>query len=165
MEWLASPVVYREAFSLAGRLRELREAYYLPFSCLHHYLSMASRHVKWVLGEERIKTKHYFYMLRPLLAVDWIERGYGVAPTAFGDLLERLVTEPVLKAAIVRMIQEKRLETEKDTRPPEPLIQVFIEREMARLQDHINQYAPQENPAEQLDELFRATLREVWAQR
>ena len=83
---------------------------------------MASRHLSKVAGAERVKTKHYFYILRPLLAVEWIERGYGVAPTAFNELLERLVDDPDLKATIQRMILEKSLETEKDARPAEPLI-------------------------------------------
>ncbi len=162
MEWLASPVVYREFSSLAGRLRALRPAYYQPFSCLHHYLSMASRHLSKVSGAERVKTKHYFYILRPLLAVEWIERGYGVAPTAFGELLERLVDDPALKGVIQRVIVEKSQETEKDSRPAEPLIDAFIGREMARLNDHLNQYEPREIPKDELDELFRDILREVW---
>lgn len=162
MEWLASPVVYREFTPLAGRLRALRPAYYQHFSCLHHYLSMASRHVSKVAGAERVKTKHYFYILRPLLAVEWIERGFGVAPTAFNDLLERLVDEPELKAAIQRMIDEKSRETEKDSRPAELLIDAFIEREMARLKDHLNQYEPRSFPRDEMDEIFRDTLREVW---
>jgi uncharacterized protein len=162
MEWLASPVVYRETSSLASRLRALREAYYLPFSCLHHYLSMANRHAGQVMGKERIKTKEYFYILRPLLAVEWIERGYGVAPTEFKALLEKLVDNTALMTAILRVITDKRQETEKDTRPPEPLILDYIERELARLQEAQNHFTQRENPSAELDEIFRSTLREVW---
>ncbi len=41
LEWLRSPIVYREQFSTAQTLRELSKEYFNPRSCMYHYLSMA----------------------------------------------------------------------------------------------------------------------------
>ena len=41
LEWLRSPIVYLQQFSIANRLRELTKEFFNPISCLHHYLHMA----------------------------------------------------------------------------------------------------------------------------
>jgi len=93
-EWLGSPVIYREKTDLAARLRELAQTSYSPLACIHHYLHMAQGNFREYLKGSGYARKKYFYVLRPILAINWIERDYGVAPTAFGTLLERLVTDP-----------------------------------------------------------------------
>src|SRR5437870_651522 len=41
LEWLRSPIIYLEEFSIAAKLRMLTADYFNPKSCLYHYLSMA----------------------------------------------------------------------------------------------------------------------------
>jgi predicted nucleotidyltransferase len=80
LEWLSSPLVYRDTKTLASRLRDLLPAYYAPNASLYHYLHMAQGNFKDYLRGDVVWVKKYFYVLRPLLAVRWIEQGRGPVP-------------------------------------------------------------------------------------
>lgn len=95
----------------------------------------------------------YFYVLRPILVINWIERGYGVAPTALGPLVERLVREPELLEAIQALIVRKSQGKELDKGPRLPVLSEFIEKELARLEQGFNA-APNQPPVDEMDELF-----------
>ena len=90
MEWLGSPIVYREVGPLAKSLRQLAADFYYPTKCSYHYLRMAQTNYRQYLKGSDIWLKKYFYVLRPLLAVLWIERGLGVVPTEFCSLVEEI---------------------------------------------------------------------------
>ncbi|HNB50707.1 MAG TPA: nucleotidyltransferase domain-containing protein [Anaerolineales bacterium] len=165
LEWLGSPIVYLEKYSLAAQLRTLAETYYSPAACIYHYLHMARGNVREYLKGERVWTKKYFYVLRPLLAIQWIEQGYGVAPTAFGTLVERLVTDSMLKTEIERLIEQKRAGAELDEGPRIPVISDFIEAEIARHEAQEERYKTNAPPYDVLDEVFRGALIEVWGEK
>ena len=162
LEWLGSPIVYQEKYSVAAQMRELAKEYYSPAACIYHYLHTARGNVREYLKGERVWTKKYFYVLRPLLAIQWIEQGYGVAPTAFGTLVERLVMSPALKTAIEDLILQKRAGAELDEGPRIPAISDFIEAEIARHEAQEERYKTNAPPYEVLDQLFREALEEVW---
>ncbi len=83
LEWLRSPIVYREAFSAAARLRVLAADYFSPRSCMHHYLSMAEGNYREYLQRDPVRVKKYFYVLRPVLACRWIQMHGTTPPTEF----------------------------------------------------------------------------------
>ena len=80
LEWLQSPLIYVERDSFAGRLRALLPDYYSPRNCFHHYFHMARGNVREYLRGETVWRKKYFYVLRPLLALRWLELGLGPVP-------------------------------------------------------------------------------------
>lgn len=162
LEWLGSPIIYLEKYSTAQRMRELLSTYYSPTACLYHYLHMARGNYREYLRGEVVWVKKYFYVLRPLLALLWIEQGLGAPPTDFNLMVERLVTDPALRAAIENLLTEKRAGAELREGPRIPVISDFIESEMARLEQLHVPRDPRPFPSEPLNELFRATLREVW---
>jgi predicted nucleotidyltransferase len=91
MEWLGSPIVYGEEFTIAAQMRELMSKYYSPVACLYHYLHMAQGNYRDYLKGPTVWIKKYFYVLRPILAINWIERDLGVVPTEFQVLVEQVV--------------------------------------------------------------------------
>ena len=161
LEWLGSPIIYLEPYSIAAQMRELAKEYYSPVACIYHYLHMARGNIRQYLQGEQVWTKKYFYVLRPLLAIQWIEQGYGVAPTAFGTLVERLVTAPALKTEIERLIEQKRAGAELDEGPRIPAISDFIEAEIARHETQEERYRTNAPSYEALDTLFLNALTEV----
>ncbi len=163
LEWLGSPIVYQEKYRLAAQMRALAKEYYSPAACIYHYLHMVRGNFREYLKGERVWVKKYFYVLRPLLAIQWIEQGYGVAPTAFGTLVERLITSPTLKTAIDALIEQKRAGTELGEGPRIPAISDFIEAEIARHEAQEARYKTNAPPYEVLDGLFRETLGDVWS--
>ena len=161
LEWLGSPIVYQEKGSFASHLRDLSKQYYSPASCIYHYLHMAQGNYRDYVRGEDIRLKKYFYLLRPILAIEWIEQGNGVAPTAFSTLLEGIALKTDLKQEINGLMALKEAGGEADRVPQSPMVNQFIETELKRLTNQTQNY--QNSPAsfEVLDEIFRTTLREA----
>jgi len=162
MEWLGSPIVYRETTSIASRMRDLAPTFYSPISSTYHYLQMARRNFKEYLYGGTVWVKKYFYVLRPLLAAQWIEQGRGVVPTEFGVLVDRLVGTPELRRAIDELLVQKRSGAELDSGPRIPAISEFIESELARWESQEVPAGVGQGDTAELDRLFREALREVW---
>jgi len=162
LEWLDSPIIYQEKFTIAAQMRELAKTYYSPSACVYHYLHMAQGNVREYLKGERVWVKKYFYVLRPILAIQWIEQGYGVAPTAFNVLLERTLPSGELKDRINELIEQKSMGDELDYGDRIPVISDFITAELSRLEEDQKEYKNNPAPALVLDELFRNALREIW---
>ena len=161
LEWLQSPIVYREAGSGGARLRELMPRYYAPISCMYHYLHMAQGNSRQYLQGDVVWVKKYFYVLRPVLACLWIERGYGVVPTEFRILVDRLVGDPALRAAIDDLLARKRAGQELDQGPRIPRVSDFLDCELARLAV-AHQEPPETRDPAALDELFLDLLVETY---
>lgn len=164
LEWLSSGMVYDEAFSLAEKMRQLKFRAFSPAACMHHYLNMASGNFRHYLQREQVKIKTYFYVLRPILACQWIESRHTVPPIEFQTLLEVLLDEGPLKTEIRHLLELKKMGEEFHLEPQNPLLHEFIANELERLQPAAK--AIKTNQADltpELDRLFRETLDEVWA--
>lgn len=162
LEWVGSPIVYREAFSVAAKLRELRDVYYSRTACMYHYLKMARNNYREFLRGPEVPRKKYLYVLRPILAVLWIERDLGVVPTQFGALVERLVEPGRLRSAIDELLRAKCAGAELGLAPRIPQLNEFIERELARLEKAQIRYTESRPPVEELSRFFVEVLDDVW---
>ncbi|WP_310630159.1 nucleotidyltransferase domain-containing protein [Paraburkholderia sp.] len=105
LEWLDSPVVYREDVRWAPRLRSMAEAFFSPMRGRHHYLSMAKKNFRGYLQGETVRYKKYLYVLRPLLAVRWIDMGLGMPPMRFADLVAGTVKEAAVVAEVDALLE------------------------------------------------------------
>lgn len=163
LEWLSSSIIYLEKYSIATRMRELAPVYYSPKACMYHYLHMARGNYREYLKGERVWIKKYFYILRPLLAINWLERGLGVAPTEFRVLVERVIDSEELKREIGKLIEAKEQGEELDYGPRIPVIGDFIDSEMERLDGKEFTDGIEKQPIDKPNDLFRAALEEVWS--
>ena len=162
LEWLHSPIVYREEAGIAALLRATAKECYSPIACMHHYLQMARGNFRDYLKGETVRVKKYFYVLRPLLACRWIEAGHGVAPVEFGTLLERMVADETLKTAIYDLIERKRAGEELGSEPRIPILNDFIAHELASLERDFGHLPASKPDTEKLNQVFRSALREAW---
>ena len=161
-EWLQCPIVYLERSSLAERLRELLPRVFSPEASFFHYLHMAGGNLREYLHGEVVWRKKYLYVLRPLLAMRWIEGGHGPVPIEFGRLLNATVTDVALRQAIDRLVAEKLAGHELDNGPRIQVISDFIEQEMARFEAREVDRRENTPPVDELNLLFRRTLQELW---
>ncbi len=60
------------------------------------------------LQDEAVRYKKYLYVLRPLLAVQWIDEGRGMPPMRVADLVAGTVDDPVLLAEINALLEVKK---------------------------------------------------------
>jgi uncharacterized protein len=162
LEWLGSPIIYLEKYKVAEKMRLLTPEYYSPAACLYHYLHMARGNFRDYLKGDQVWVKKYFYVLRPILAMNWIEKRMGVVPTDFNVLVSQLVTDPKLKSEIDLLLAAKRAGAELDRGPRIAPISEFVESELERWEQHeiANHKVPPSG--DKLDELFRETLEEAW---
>lgn len=162
MEWLDSPIVYREVGPAAQGMRELAQQA-SPLAVGYHYLRMAQRNDRGYLHGETVRVKKYFYVLRPLLAVRWLEQGRGPVPCAFERLLETVEDRPALVAVVRELVERKRSGDELDEGPRIPALSAFLDEELERLGSSPLGLEPQRMPLEPLNALFRRALAEAWS--
>lgn len=162
LEWLSSPILYRERLDFRNRLRALLPTYYAPTASLYHYLHMANGNYRDYIRGPVVWLKKYFYILRPLLAIRWIEQGRGPVPMLFTDLLVTVEDQPPLIEAI-RILRDRKMSGEElDRGPAIPVISAFCEAELARLRDLHPERAFVSPGYGPLSDLFRSLLAEAW---
>ena len=160
LEWLQSPIIYHEKSTLRRRLRPLMRQYYSPISCMYHYLHMAENNYRNYLQGDPVWTKKYFYVLRPVLACLWIEKGLGVVPIEFGKLVEKTVSNARLRREIDNLLRRKMAGEELDQGPRNRVIAAFLDTQMSRLRADIQAKPETRDPAT-LDKVFVDLLMEV----
>ncbi|MBN2287377.1 MAG: nucleotidyltransferase domain-containing protein [Tissierellales bacterium] len=162
LEWLQSPIIYSEKYDVTQRLRELLPEFYSPISCWYHYLHMAQGNFKEYLKGEKVWTKKYFYILRPILACLWIENDLGPLPMKFKDLVDRIVESGELKNEIEILLERKKRGEELSWGSKNIIIDNFISNEISRLESNNFKGKKRRFDGSKLHELFRKALIKVW---
>jgi predicted nucleotidyltransferase len=139
-------------------LRTLAEQYHSPRACAYHYLHMAQGNFREYLKGQEVWTKKYLYVLRPLLAIQWIERGLGVIPMEFQRLVEHVVPVGGLRSAIDDLVERKRQGSELERGPRIVSISEFIESELGRHEGELLLPSGPALEAEELDSVFHEAL-------
>jgi uncharacterized protein len=158
LEWLRSPIVYRQDLPLASRLRELAERHLSFDRAYYHYVSMAKKNCREHLLGETVRYKKYLYVLRPLLAARWIREGRGAPPMVFAQLAQATLDDAALIDEISRLLEVKMRAGEAATSPRWEGIHRFILSELEVAQG----WTPAVTRAgcvEALDELLRQAVR------
>lgn len=162
VEWIQSPIVYEEAGSFAASVRAMLKDTYSCEKGIYHYRSMAKTNYRGYLRAELVPLKKYFYVLRPLLAVRWLEAHGTAAPIEFGKLLALISGERALIKAIEELLEVKRGAPELGLSPQIPPIHAFIERELERLEHLAPDRPARGDVVPGLSRLFRSVLEETW---
>ncbi|MEX8518053.1 MAG: nucleotidyltransferase domain-containing protein [Leptothrix sp. (in: b-proteobacteria)] len=163
VEWIQSPIVYRQDGSFAEAVRSLLPQTYSCERGIHHYRSMAKTNFRGYLLADLVPLKKYFYVLRPLLAVRWLEQHGTPAPIEFRKLLAGIAGRTSLLNAIDALLELKMASPELGLSPQIPEIHSFIEQELERLKFIVPTMEKRETVVEDLSLLFRNMLREAWS--
>lgn len=160
IEWLRSPIVYRQDDAAVAQLWEAAKGFYSPLGSWWHYMSMAKTTYSRHLGEPTISTKKYLYVLRALLACQWIESEPTPPPMAFEDLLDRLLPDGPVRDAIDALLVVKRASAEVTARPRVVIISDYIDHAMAVRAAQAPPLPAGQGDSAWLDALFRKMLAE-----
>lgn len=163
MEWLNSPVRYIEQGPCADALRALAPQVMNPTALCYHYSHMARGNAREHLFQDQVRLKKYFYVLRPLLAIRYIQQGLGVPPVEFERLMDTVLPES-LRPSVERLLEAKRRSGELGLGPKVEEINRFVEEELER---HGPEFSGQGRPEvlgkdavhDELNEIFRAAVR------
>jgi predicted nucleotidyltransferase len=105
-----------------------------------------------------VPLKKYFYVLRPLLAIKWIEKYNEPAPIVFDQLRELVADDKLLDAEISNLLERKRVSLEKEIAPAIPALNKFIEAELERLESYGEKSNERKIGFDALNELFLEVL-------
>jgi uncharacterized protein len=158
IEWMQSPIVYIEHGEFATRCRTLLNEVYSCERGTYHYRSMARTNYRGYLKAEFVPLKKYFYVLRPLLSVRWIESYRCAPPIEFAKLLHLIDDRQELVEAIDELLARKKNAPEMGLAPQVPAIHSFIEQELERLETIAVEKSAGSGHANKLNSLFRETL-------
>lgn len=106
-EWLNSPEVYSSEPAFHQQLQLQIPRYFKPKAAGCHYLRMARNTLEAHPLKSGMRGKKLFYILRPLLALQWISARRSMPPTAFEELLNAgLAPEQI--TGMVRELQTQK---------------------------------------------------------
>jgi predicted nucleotidyltransferase len=111
--------------------------------------------------EKKTSIKAWFYLLRPLLAMRWIEHGKGVPPMRFDLLMDGVIAEAALRNELDFLVEAKRRGGEQDGFTPPPLTEAFIRGEWDRLEREMPPLTVERQKVD-LDAVFNAALANAW---
>lgn len=158
IEWLHSPIKYVDDCHFAERARALINDVYSPEKGIYHYRSMAKTNYRGYLRESTVPIKKYFYVLRPLLSIQWLEKFGTPAPIEFDKLRALVAPGTELDVEIAKLLDRKKRSMEKEVAPAIPLLNQFIEDELSRLENFRHTADPSRRGMDELNALFHTVI-------
>jgi predicted nucleotidyltransferase len=138
-------------------MRALAPMYFSTVRGRYHYLAMARKNFRGYLQGDTVRLKKYLYVLRPLMAVLWIDQGRGMPPMRFADLVAGIVRDEALLDEINRLLEIKMRSGEAEYSPRWERIHEFIEQGLAR-GDALPEYKKPEGGTSELDTFLMNTV-------
>ena len=162
-EWLSSNEIYMKNEAVVKILLDLCNQFFNPIAVSHHYLSLAVNKYKEITIDEKIKLKKYFYILRPLANIKYIET-YGKMPhmECYKTLSEIDIDNDILNE-INRLSEQKKLVNESFVIPQSKLLLDYFDNEIKRQDSRLKEMKFNKNkdynPA---DVAFRKIIEMMW---
>lgn len=157
VEWLHSPIVYREDDGFLERWRKAAREVFAPKFSIDHYRGLAKQMVFGKLQTDAVRAKDYLYALRAVLAAEWVFEGRGIPPVPFAELLD--VAPDPIRVLVPELLEHKARTNESERMPRVPALDDFLQH---CLSDNAGRSAtlPLANDQRDLlDRLFRFEIR------
>lgn len=87
-EWLSSPIVYQQQNNHIQTLKTLSLEYFQPLAAFHHYRGMANTASAGLDMNAPLKIKKLFYILRALLAANWVLTKQTPPPVVMREMFD-----------------------------------------------------------------------------
>ena len=124
IEWLHSPIVYRNEAGFRERWQDAARAVFSPRASADHYRGLAKQMVLGKLDSENVRAKDYLYALRAALSAKWVAEGNGIPPVPFGELVP---TAPqAIRELVPELLEHKARTAECEKMPRIPALDKFL---------------------------------------
>ncbi len=130
-EHLGSPITYQDE-GLGRELAGLVPDFFNPIHAGYHYLTLARKIHEKHLATGTGSIKKLFYVLRPLMALRWIDQRRTMPPTSFHEVLAGMELQPHEQDWIAEWLRSKRDALEGDSLVLEPAAREWLEGELER---------------------------------
>lgn len=157
-EWFSSPIVYQET-EFADRFRDLMIHYFSSKKTLYHYISMAEGNYREYLKGDLVRAKKYFYVLRPVLACQWILDRGTPPPMLFSELM-KVELPAELIGAVNQLLELKMKSPEVKAIPRIPEINEYLDESIPSIKNIVRSLEDSHTPDwSELNQLFLRELR------
>ncbi|OYV06535.1 MAG: hypothetical protein CFE26_05790, partial [Verrucomicrobiales bacterium VVV1] len=129
LEWLHSPIVYRNSPGFLDRWRTAAVDVFSPRAAMDHYRGLARQMWLGKLQSETVRAKDYLYALRACLASNWIGMGKGLPPVPFQIVLE--VAPAGIRSVVPDLLAHKAATMESSRMPRIPHLDAFLEQTLS----------------------------------
>ncbi|MBS8264230.1 nucleotidyltransferase domain-containing protein [Mesobacillus boroniphilus] len=161
LEWLNSKYVYSNHTGLVEKLKLLQETVISQKPYINHHLNLAKRNFIELQKKEEWKGKVYLYILRSILSAKWLQIHQQIPPVGFSELvciLENRQVESEVRELLSMKQRGEHCFTEKNK-----ILNEFITHEIEQLGSYASLVTQKSvDHTEDLNELFRVTLKEAW---
>jgi predicted nucleotidyltransferase len=128
LEWLFSPIVYLKNSASIEDLGAIAQRFYSPTALYYHYSHMADGNYRQYLkGKSKVILKKYLYVVRPLVALLFLEQQRRLPPTNFMEVLSQVQLHEEVRACIHDLVMRKLAGDELGMGSPNALLNNFIE--------------------------------------
>lgn len=158
VEWLHSPIVYRQDDGFLDRWRSAARDVFAPKFSIDHYRGLAKQMVFGKLQTEAVRAKDYLYALRAVLAAEWVFDGRGLPPVPFADLLE--VAPDSIRALVPELLEHKARTNESERMPRLSVLDDFLQQCLSENAGRSATLPAASDRRELLDRLFRFEIRQ-----
>lgn len=157
-EWFSSPIVYQET-EFADRFRDLVIHYFSSKKTLYHYISMAEGNYREYLKGDLVRAKKYFYVLRPVLACQWILDRGTPPPMLFSELMKAELPAELI-GAVNQLLELKMKSPEVKAIPRIPEINEYLDESIPSIKNIVRSLEDSHTPDwSELNQLFLRELR------
>jgi uncharacterized protein len=156
LEWLQSPIFYRNDTTFRDDLWKISQGYYNQCSNIHHYLGIAKGALATVANEDEIKIKKLFYVLRPLLAAKWCLEKNNISPMNIGRLNTLLPDS--LGEEVLNLIKLKSGTREDFIIKISSSLREYIDQQLSMISESTTELARPEFEPGPLDDFFIRTI-------
>lgn len=155
-EWSMSPIIYKTTPEWTN-ISALINKYFIEKTSLYHYLNMAKGNYREYLKSDMVKLKKYFYVLRPILACEWILDRKTPPPMLFSELAECYLDDEI-RPDVDKLLKLKTNTSEMGLGKKIDNINNYIDNKITEIQDKADKVNKEYNDWKPLNELFLLLL-------
>jgi predicted nucleotidyltransferase len=160
LEWLSSPIVYKNVEAAVIPFFELSKRAFLPESSCHHYLSMARSSIVKFQNEQDVKIKTYLYAARTILCCRWIIERMNQPPMLIQDLLKEFLPTGKIRKFIDKLIDLKGNDSESAKIKRSVNFEDYVNEKFNILDAKIPKN-PSKIPIKEFDSVFKDILEQI----
>ncbi len=157
LEWISSPIKYRNDKPVMNPLIELSIDAFLPESSCHHYWSMAKRIILNFGEAEVAKIKSYLYSLRAILCCKWIIKRLNQPPMRIQDLLNEMLPVGETRDLVDNLIYEKSKGSESASTKRSLRFEEYLKGQLSNLEPQIPKNS-KKLPIDRFDAVFQEII-------
>jgi uncharacterized protein len=162
LEWLNGPLPYyiadpafNEHLKSVANIITRMEPIYM------HYRGMATGNFREYLQGDQVRYKKYLYVIRPLLAAQFIREKEQIPPVDFNELMRATLSShnDDFRESLFRLLEYKKNKQEADTMPKDQVLNYWIEEQLNMwYKFDEGRSIPSEKVTELLDGAFKSAL-------